>query len=278
MSFNAITKAAKAAAGLVATATTGGDDEGATPITQDYVKVNEFDDQDAEPQPDEEDEKPAAKEDPTAENRGAPSPPKKPRRDEGLPVNYPEGSVAASIARKVGRDLFTALNKELDRQGRTENRSALAKLLLELATELGNTAFVAVKGTDEKLTLIHSVTIFEGNYYALVGEATPDSDPFLIEFTQTWIKEWKDCKVPNKAEIGTALWKHITDNPKEGWNDMDDCDDDKDELKPAILPRLLIAPEPLVRYMATRPSTTPGEAATFLAQCGPPNRRTSHPL
>ena len=152
MSFNAITKAAKAAAGLVATATTGGDDEGATPITQDYVKVNEFDDQDAELQPDEEDEKPAAKEDPTAENRGAPSPPKKPRRDEGLPVNYPEGSVAASIARKVGRDLFTALNKDLDRQGRTENRSALAKLLLELATELGNTAFVAVKGTDEKLT------------------------------------------------------------------------------------------------------------------------------
>ena len=51
MSFNAITKAAKAAAGLVATATTGGDDDGATPITQDYIKVNEFDDQDAEPQP-----------------------------------------------------------------------------------------------------------------------------------------------------------------------------------------------------------------------------------
>ena len=139
MSFNAITNAAKAAAGLIATATTGGDDDGATPITQDYIKVNEFDDQDAEPQPGEEEEKPAAKEDPTADNSGAQPPPKKPRRDEGLPADVPEGAVAASIARKVGRDLFTALNKDLDRQGRTENKTVLAKFLLELATELGNT-------------------------------------------------------------------------------------------------------------------------------------------
>ena len=105
--------------------------------------------------------------------------------------------------------------------------------------------------------------VFKGSHYALVGEETPETDPFLIEITKAWIKDWKKVKIPSSGEATKELWSHIKDNPTTGWTGMDAYDDDKD-LKQVALPRLLIAPEPLVRYMATRTSTTPGEAATFM--------------
>ena len=92
-----------------------------------------------------------------------------------------------------------------------------------------------------------------------MGEETPETDPFLIEVMQAWITGWKPCKIPKSEEAMTELRDHVAKNPTEGWTGMDKCDDET-ELKQVVLPRLLIAPE------ATRPSTTPGEAASFLAK------------
>ena len=212
-------------------------------------------DPDAEPQPDD-------KEAPTSPN-GAPPPTKKQRKGDEVPTDVPEGSVAAAIAAKIGNDRLAAMDTDLARQGHRDENGVHQKFLWDLETEMGCTALVAVNGKEEKLTTIHSVAVFKGSHYALVGEETPKTDPFLIELTKAWIKDWKKVKIPSSEEATKELWSHIKDNPTTGWTGMDAYDDDKD-LKQVALPRLLIAPEPLVRYMATRTSTTPGEAATFM--------------
>ena len=133
MNLNAITRAAAATSKKAAAATsTDVDSDGAPPTEQAFTLVEKqeaVDDPDAEAQPFEEDAKPAATEGPTAEGNGAPPPPKKQRREDGLPVDVPEGSVAAAISKKIGRDLFAALDKDLARQGHTDNKTVHTKFL-----------------------------------------------------------------------------------------------------------------------------------------------------